>query len=261
MKKKNRAESRIRSLVWDLIHNNKWQDLDDFSLKLADRLLETATSSIFSMQNVQEAIKRTRTNFFVVNKISKQDFSQLLFPQLSQIDLTEHLQLSRFEAAMKFISDYLEVGYDKSRCIEERTRIIALFGSIKNPHAKLLNAFETLLQKISESFQVALHGTKEYSGVDISKKTQEATLGFQMKSKNDDISEDKMRSQTSKALEHGLDGFVWIYGCPVTKDVDSSIQAGYHYFRKINASKKMYCALIHPELLAELFRKNKINLE
>jgi len=261
LKNKNKAESRIRSLVWDLIHNNKWQDLDDFSLKLADRLLETGTNSTFSLRNVQDAVRQTRTNFFVVNNVSKQDFSQLLFPQLSQLDLTEQTRPSRFEVAMRFISNYLEVGYDRSKFIEERNQIIRLFGSIKKPHARLLSAFETLLQRISVSFQVALHGTKEYSGVDISKRLQEVTLGFQIKSVNDDISEDKIRSQTSKALEYCLDGFIWIYGRPLTKDVESSIQAAYHHFQRINENRKMYCALIHPELLAELFRKYKISLE
>ena len=122
-----------------------------------------------------------------------------------------------------------------------------------------MEAFEQLLQKIAESFQVSLHGTKEYSGTDISKKIQEAIVGFQIKSVNDNISEDKIRSQTSKALEYGMAGFVWIYGCPLSKAVESSIQAAYHHFTRINETKKMYCAVIPPELLAELFRKYMID--
>jgi peptidoglycan/xylan/chitin deacetylase (PgdA/CDA1 family) len=108
---------------------------------------------------------------------------------------------------------------------------------------------------------VSLHGTKEYSGVDISKKIGDAAIGIQVKSINDDISEDKVRAQTSKALEYNFDGFVWIYGRPSSNEVTTSIQAAYHYFARINDAKKMYCTLIHPELLAELFRKYAINLE
>lgn len=262
MKNKSKVKSRIRSLLWDFIHNNKWQDLDDFSLRFTDRLLKIANKSTLSMQDILDALDRTRTNFFVINKkMRKRDFARLLSSQLSQIDLSEYTRDSRFETAKNFTSKYLEVGYDKSKFTEERNLVIAKFESIRNPHAKLLRAFETFLQKIAESFQVVLHGTKEYSGVDITKKIGEAIIGFQIKSVNDDISEDKIRSQTSKALEYGLDGFVWIYGRPMTKDVDTSIQAAYHHFTRINENMKMYCTLIHPELLAELFRKYEINLE
>jgi hypothetical protein len=262
MKNKSKVKSRIRSLLWDFIHSNKWQDLDDFSLRFTDRLLEIANKSPLSTQNILDALDRTRTNFFLINKkIRKRDFARLFFSQLSQIDLSEYTSRSRFETAKNFISTYLEVGYDKSKFTEERDLLVAKFGSFRNPHAKLLTAFETFLQKIAESFQVVLHGTKEYSGVDITKKIEEATIGFQIKSVNDDISEDKIRSQTSKALEYCLDGFVWIYGRPMARDLDTSIQAAYHHFKRINEKKKMYCTLIHPELLAEMFRKYEVNLE
>jgi len=261
LKNKNKVKSRIQSVLWDLIHNSKLQDLDDFSLRLTDRLLKVTSESAVSLQSVHEALKQTRTNFFIANKLSKRDFAHQLFSQLCRIGLSEEIELTRFEVAKNFISEYLEVGYDQSKFVEERNQIIAEFKSIKNPHARLLRAFETLLQKIAESFQVVLHGTKEYSGVDITKRVGEAIIGYQIKSVNDTISEDKMRSQASKALEYGLDGFVWIYGRPMTKDVDASIQAAYHHFKRTNEKKRMYSALIYPELLAELFRKYKGNLK
>lgn len=254
-KDKSQIKSRVRSLLWDFIHSNEWQDLDDFSLRLANQLNATARNPSLSTERIQEALAHIRTNFFVANKVSKRKFAQLLSLQLSQTDLPEYTDLSSFERAQGFISQHLEIGYDKSKLIEERKRIIADFGTIKSPHARLMDAFGTLLQRVVRSFQVALHGTKEYSGIDISKGIEGAIIGFQIKSVNDDISEDKIRSQVSKAQEYGLDGFVWIYGRPLSKDVESSIQAAYHYFTRLNEKEEMYCAIIHPELLAELFLK------
>jgi hypothetical protein len=82
LKKENEIKSRIRSLLWDFIYNNKWKDLDDFSLRLADRLFESMKQSTISIQNVQDLLRKTRTNFFVVNKVSKRDFAQKLFAEL-----------------------------------------------------------------------------------------------------------------------------------------------------------------------------------
>jgi len=252
---------KVISITMDFIHKNGYQDIDDFASKVSDvycRLLQEDAKVM--PDDFLKSVKNIRTSFFRINKVSKRDFVGHLFSQLSQIDLARYMKASKFDIAKNFISTYLEVGFDKSKFDNDRRIIIDKFGNVKSPHTKLLEAFETLLQKIAESFQVALHGTKEYSGIDISKKVQKAIIGFQIKSVNDNISEDKIRSQTSKALEYGIDGFVWIYGRPGSKDVDSSVQAAYHHFTRINAEKKMYCALIHPELLAELFRKYGINL-
>lgn len=93
------------------------------------------------------------------------------------------------------------------------------------------------------------------------KKVDNAIIGFQIKSINDNISEDRIRSQTLKALEYNLDGFVLVYSLPPSRKVDNSIQAIFHLFKRINDSGKMYCAIIHPELLAELFRKYEVNLD
>jgi len=252
---------KVISIIMDFIQKNGYQDIDDFASKASDvycKLLQEDAK--VTLDDFLKSVKNIRTSFFRINRVSKHDFVGRLFSQLSQIDLARYTKASKFDIVKNFISAYLEVGFDKSKFMHERGIIIDKFGNIKSPHAKLMEAFETLLQKIAESFQVALHGTKEYSGIDISKKVQETIIGFQIKSKNDEITEDKIRSQTSKALEYGIDGFVWIYGRHGSKDVDSSIQAAYHHFTRINAEKKMYCALIHPELLAELFRKYGIDL-
>lgn len=238
-----------------------YQDIDGFASKVTEvycKLLQDNPK--VTLDDFFKSIKNMRTSFFMINRVSKRDFFESLFSKLSQIDLAQYMKFSKFAIAKNFTSTYLEIGFDESKFINERRIIVDKVGSIKNPHTKLTDAFETLLQKIAQSFQVSLHGTKEYSGIDISKRVREAIIGFQIKSVNDDISEDKIRSQTSKALEYGIDGFVWIYGRPLSKDVESSIQAAYHHFTRINEKMIMYCVLIHPELLAELFRKYGINL-
>ncbi|WXG39837.1 MAG: hypothetical protein WED07_03265 [Candidatus Freyarchaeum deiterrae] len=252
---------KLLSITMDFIHDNDYQDIDNFANKIVEvyyKLLQVHKK--VTLDNFFKSIENIKTSFFSINIVSKSDFAKQLFSKLLQIDLPSEEKFPKFEIAKNFINSYLELGFDKSKFIDERKIIINAFGNNKNPHDKIIDAFEILLQKITQSFQVFLHGTKEYSGIDISKKIQNATIGFQIKSVNDDISEDKIRSQTSKAMEYSIDGFVWIYGCPLSKKVESSIQAAYHYFTKINENKIMYCALITPELLAELFRKYGINL-
>jgi len=248
---------KILSTIMDFIHTNRYTDLDGFTSKLAHRyyrLLKKSPSGVV-FDDFLKSLRSIRTNFFVINRAKKVDFAQSLLLKLRMIELP----FSNYEIAKDFISRFLEIGYDESNNIEERKQIISKFRTIKSPHEKLMSDFGTLLQRISKTFQISLHGTKEYSGIDISKKIGKSVLGFQIKSVNDDISEDKIRAQTSKALEFNLDGFVWIYARPRTKTVDSSIQAAYHHFRRINEHGKMYCAIIKPELLAELFRKYDVS--
>jgi len=69
-----------------------------------------------------------------------------------------------------------------------------------------------------------------------------------------------IRSETSKAQDWKMNGLVLIYARKRTKTVETSIQATYHHFKVLKDSGRMYCAIIHPELLAELFRKYSITL-
>lgn len=253
---------KVLSFIMEYIHKNNFDDLDDYVSKLAHnycRLLLKAPSGI-TQDEFLKSMKNTKTVFFKTNKVNKRDFIYQLHSRLGELDLKQYIEVSGYEIAKNFISGHIEVGYDKSKFTDERNSILEKLEHIQSPHDILIQAFEILLQRLSESFQVSLHGTKEYSGIDISKKVNDATIGFHLKSVNDDISEDKIRAQTSKALEYKLDGFVWIYGCPSSKKVESSIQAAYHHFNRINETQKMYCALIPPELLAELFRRYEIDL-
>lgn len=250
---------KLLSIVMDFFHENDYKDLDNFAGKSAEAYAELlSNTSKATSDDFLKEIRKIRTVFFKTNSLSKLDFSQALFRRLSRFDFSKYLVSTKFEIAKNFIVNNFEVGFDKSKFVDKRNEILAKTGTIKSPHTRLMDAFGVLLQKMSASFQVPLHGTKEYSGVDISKKINEATLGFQIKSVNDDISEDKIRAQASKAREYNLDGFVWIYGRPSSKEVDTSIQAAFHHFARINETKQIYCTLVSPETLAELFRKYEV---
>ena len=162
----------------------------------------------------------------------------------------------RFRTAKEFLSR-LEIGV-QDRFSEERKALIETMMKIKSPHKTIMACVNKLLQKIADSYQIDLHGTKEYSGVDICKKYRGTTLGFQIKCEDNVISEDKIRSQASKARQSKLNGYVLIYAMRRTRKVDESISAAYQCFESINKSHDMNCVIIYPELLAELFRKYKI---
>jgi len=67
---------------------------------------------------------------------------------------------------------------------------------------------------MSESYQNSLQDVKEYSGIDLDKKVGNSLIGFQIKSVNDEIGEDKIHAQAFKGNGDKLDGFVRIYGRP-----------------------------------------------
>ena len=211
-----------------------------------------------TLSEFKKEIKLIRSDFFRINKINKSVFAESLFSILEETKKRQKEKITNFEVARDFISRKLEIGFEKTRHKEERDKLLERFGNVSKPHQKLIASLDSLLQKISQSYQIELHGVKEYSGVDLVKRIEHTLIGFQMKSINDDITEDKIRAQTSKALEYNLDGFVWIYGRPPSKDVDNSAQAAIHHFMRINETKKMYCAVAKPELLAELFVKNEV---
>jgi len=108
--------------------------------------------------------------------------------------------------------------------------------------------------------RISLHGVKEFRGIDVSKKLDGATFGFQIETRYDRISEHMVRSETSKAQDWKIDGFVLIYARKRDNKVEVSLQAAYHHFRILKDSGRMYCAIVYPELLAELFRMYSVSL-
>ena len=117
-----------------------------------------------------------------------------------------------------------------------------------------------LLEKIVVSYSLNLHGVKEYSGIDIAKEINGAVIGFQIKTQSDDISENMILSEVTRAQKYGVNGFVLIYARASNKKVESSILGAYHIFKLLKAEKKIYSAIINSELLAELFNEYSISL-
>jgi hypothetical protein len=214
-----------------------------------------------SLEDFITTIGRVRRDFFRINKINRVEFAEEVFAILNKVKLEYPNKKTNFEQARNFISENLEIGFDPRKHIEHRNNLIGILSAISEPHSTAMKAFNNFLSKIAVSHQLDIHGVKEFSGVDISKSIGNAVIGFQLKAQSDDISENMIRAECSKAQEWGLDGFVLVYARKSNKVVETSIQAAYHYFRRVNESEKMYCAIITPSLLAELFRKMEISFE
>jgi hypothetical protein len=239
------------SAILDLFNEKEYTHRGNVAILLAE-LYEQDTQTKF--EDFSAYVERMRTDFFRINRIDRRKFAESAYNILEKTK-NEHATKNNFEIAKNFVTRFLDIGYVKDQHRNERTQIIEKFRT-SDPHPKLIESLDCLLQKIEQTHQVGLHGTKEYSGVDLVKRIQQAKIGFQVKTINDDISEDKIRSQTSKALEYKLDGFVWIFGRPPSKVVDTSAQAAFHHFLRINENRRMYCSFVLPEILAELFRRH-----
>lgn len=213
-----------------------------------------------SLEGFVKKIKGIKRDFFRINRLNRTDFSKTVYVLLNRAKKERPDRINKFNMAKTFISKHLEIGFDRAKHIEEREVVLKKLSTIKKPHTVIMKALNKLLDRIKVSYQIDLHGVKEYSGIDISKSLSDALIGFQIKSPNDDISEHMIRSETSKAQDWGFDGFVLIYGRERDKKVEPSIQAAYHHFRILKDSGKMYCAIVYPELLAELFRKYSVQI-
>jgi len=247
----------------EFIHDEGFLDYDSYSQKLSNsyvKLLKSyGTDLEFSL--FYDECQKIKTNFFRLNgRIKKRDFLSDLFTQLISEDLEALGLFEKFDMARSFLSKYLERGFRADRFKDERKMLIEKMMTVKEPHEKIMARFNELLQKITQSYQIDLHGVKEYSGIDICKKYRDATIGFQIKSKNDDISENLIRAEVSKAQEYGIDGFVLMYARKTTRKVTASIQSAYHHFNRLNSSRIICCSIINPEMLAELFREYSIIL-
>lgn len=213
-----------------------------------------------NLEDFRKQIKGIRRDFFRINKLNRESFAETLYVLLNKVKKERPDRLTKFNLAKSFSSRYFEIGFDSTKFTEERNAILDSFESIKKPHQALMKAFNQLLEKIQTSYKIDLHGVKEYSGIDISKDYKGVVLGFQIKSRNDDISEHMIRSESSKAQDYKMNGFVLVYGRRRDRSVEISIQAAYHHFKIIRDSGRMYCAIVYPELLAELFRVHSIVL-
>jgi len=237
-------------------NENDYTHREDVAIIISDIFKENPDISLEAFMRKIKGIKR---DFFRINRLSRTDFSETLYVLLNRVRKERPDKINKFNVAETFISKHFEIGFDRAKYTEEREAILKRFSVIKKPHTVIMEAFNKLLDRIGVSYQIDLHGVKEYSGIDISKSLTDAIIGFQIKSPNDDISEHMIRSETSKAQDWKFDGFVLIYGRERDKKVEPSIQAAYHHFKVLRDSGRMYCAIVYPELLAELFREYSIS--
>jgi len=238
-------------------NENDYTHREDVAIIMSDIFEENPDISLGAFMKKIKGLKR---DFFRINKLNRTNFSETLYVLLNRVRKERPDKINKFNLAKTFISKHFEIGFDRAKYVEEREAILKKFSTIKKPHTVIMEAFNKLLDRIRVSYQIDLHGVKEYSGIDISKSLADAMIGFQIKSRNDDISEHMIRSETSKAQDWKFDGFVLIYGRERDKKVEPSTQAAYHHFKILKDSGKMYCAIVYPELLAELFRKHSILL-
>lgn len=239
-------------------NRNDYTHREDVALIISDLFEENPN---INLEDFKKKIKSIRRDFFRINRLNRDDFAETVYVLLNVVRKERPDTLSKFRLAEKFISKHFEVGFDSTEFVEERNAIFQKFSTLKEPHKVIMETFNRLLDKIQVSYKIDLHGVKEYSGIDISKSLEDATIGFQIKSRYDNISEHMIRSESSKAQDWKMDGFVLVYARERDKKVETSIQAAYHHFKVLNDSRRMYCAIIHPELLAELFREYSVNIE
>ena len=239
-------------------NENDYTHREDVAIIISDIFEQNPDISLEAFVRKIRGIKR---DFFRVNRLNRTDFSEILYVLLNRVRKERPDKISKFNIAKTFISKHFEIGIDRAKHVEERNAVLKKFSTVKKPHTVIMQAFNKLLDRTGVSYQIDLHGVKEYSGIDISKSLADTLIGFQIKSPNDDISEHMIRSETSKAQDWGFDGFVLVYGRERDNKVEPSIQAAYHHFKILKDSGKMYCAIVYPELLAELFREYSVNIE
>lgn len=236
-------------------NENDYTHRQDVAIIISDIFEENPD---ISLEAFIKKIKEIKRDFFRINKLKRANFSEEIYVLLNRVRKERPDKINKFNSVKAFISKYFEVGFDRAKYVEERKAILNKFSTITKPHTVIMEAFNKLLDKIRVSYQIDLHGVKEYSGIDISKSFENAIIGFQIKTRSDDISEHMIRSETSKAQDWKFDGFVLIYARERDKKVEPSIQAAYHHFKILKDSRKMYCAIVYPELLAELFRSYSV---
>ena len=76
-------KASIRSRVLDVMHKNRWRELDDFSLILSENLAKKLISN--SKPNIGNIVNQTSTTFFRANNVSKAKFVAELDDEMSNL--------------------------------------------------------------------------------------------------------------------------------------------------------------------------------
>ena len=82
MLNKTQAKARILSQVLDLLNRHHWQDTDDFSLRVVDKVAPAISDGYMPYSVVFSATK-TKTRFFVRNRLSRRVFCSAFVKELS----------------------------------------------------------------------------------------------------------------------------------------------------------------------------------
>src|SRR3989442_6159900 len=66
-------KAAIQSGIWNIMHENSWCELDDFSITLSDKISKMMITG--SKPKILPILKEVKTSFFKINKVSKEDFA------------------------------------------------------------------------------------------------------------------------------------------------------------------------------------------
>jgi hypothetical protein len=213
-----------------------------------------------TIEDFKRKISITKTDFFRINRLNRDKFAERIFQALNLQKIYEQNSHTQYQVAKDFIIKNLEIGFQHNTRVESRKALIRQFSTIKMPHEAIMNSVNRLLDKLEPSYSIDLHGVKEYSGIDIAKTLQGSVIGFQIKTRDDDISENMILSEITRARNYEISGFVLIYARTRTKKVEASIQGAYHIFKRLKDQKEIYPAIVEPDLLAELFLNYSISV-
>ena len=76
-------KAAIQSRIWDIMHENSWRELDDFSIILSDKISRKMITG--SKPKILPILKQVKTSFFRINKVSKEYFAAELSLQLDYL--------------------------------------------------------------------------------------------------------------------------------------------------------------------------------
>ena len=79
-------KAAIQSRIWDIIHRNGWQELDEFSITLSEKLARKMISSKGELGTIiMKILSNVKTNFFKINGVTKKRFADELVEELDYV--------------------------------------------------------------------------------------------------------------------------------------------------------------------------------
>ena len=143
------------STVLRFINENSYSHRENVAIIISDIYEQNPEISLEEFKN---RIKAIRSDFFRINRISRNPFAESVFAFLEKTKNQHTGKKEKYEIARNFLSKFLEIGIEKGKNEEGRGKILQHFRNVSKPHPKLIEALDSLLQKINKSYQVGLHG-------------------------------------------------------------------------------------------------------